>query len=86
MLVINKHPLMVFVTCQENGCLDGLEGPVVINIWSIELGCEQGSVAGFGDRWYFVTYHEVARLDAVVIDIEEYKLIMSRARVRGQRW
>ena len=50
MLVINKYPLRFFVTCQENGCLSGLEGSVVINIWSIEVGCEQGSIAGFGDR------------------------------------
>ena len=41
---IQDPPLRV--TWQENCCLDGLEGPVVINIWSIE----QGSVAGFGDR------------------------------------
>ena len=51
-LVINIHTssLRLFDTCQENGCFDGLEGPVVINIWSIEVVCEQGSRAGFGDR------------------------------------
>ena len=33
-----------------------------------------------GPLWVFLAFHEVARLSAVVIDIEEYKLIMSKGQ------